>query len=82
MFHIDFLNYDQNEILSISRKDDFSCTFLGNNRNYFVYRLKTLFSGIGVENPTFATKIKKILVRPRQIVCLFYVSKLIKMGAY
>jgi hypothetical protein len=44
--------------------------------------LKTLFAGIGVENPTFDKKIKISLVRPKQKVCQFYVSKLIKMGTY
>jgi hypothetical protein len=37
---------------------------------YIVYHLKTLFSGIGVENPTFVTKIKISLVRPNtKFVC-------------
>ena len=43
-----------------------------------IHHLKTLFSDIGVENPTFATKMKISLVRTKQKVCLCYVSKLKK----
>ena len=42
-YHIDFLNYDQNEILPMTRKNNSSSTFLGNNRNSFVYQLLDQF---------------------------------------
>ena len=59
--------------LSVSWSIFFVVTYL-----ILIHHLKTLFSGIGLENSTFATKMKISLVRTKQKVCLCYVSKLKK----
>jgi hypothetical protein len=59
-----FLALRHNICLSITWSIFFVVTYL-----ILTHHLKTLFSGIGVEIPTFATKMNISLVRPDQKVC-------------